>query len=80
MYKLRPYINPKMLKNIYCSLIYSHMIYAIQVWGSAGKTEIHKILVLQKRASRLISNKDKRPVNPGPLAATNPMFNSFLSS
>ena len=63
-----------MLKNIYYSLIYSHMIYAIQVWGSAGKTEIHKILVLQKRAIRLISNKDKRPVNPGPLAATNPMF------
>ena len=76
MYKLRPYINPTMLKNIYYSLIYSHMIYAIQVWGSAGKTEIHKILVLQKRAIRLISNKDKRPVNPGPLAATNPMFNS----
>ena len=50
------------------------MIYVIQVWGSAGKTEIHNILVLQKRAIRLISNKDKRPVNPGPLAATNPMF------
>ena len=74
MSKLRPYINPTMLKNIYYSLIYSHMIYAIQVWGSAGKTEIHKIVVLQKRAIRLISNKDKRPVNPGPLAATNPMF------
>ena len=71
MYKLGPYINPTMLKNIYHSLIYSH---AIQVWGSAGKTEIHKILVLQKCAIRLISNKDKRPVNPGPLAATNPMF------
>ena len=69
LYKLRPYINPRMLKNIYYSLIYSHMIYAIQVWGSAGKTEIHKILVLQKHAIRLISNKDKRP-----LAATNPMF------
>ena len=54
MYKLRPYINPTMLKNIYYSLIYSHMIYAIQVWGSAGKTEIHKILVLQKRAIKLI--------------------------
>ena len=73
MYKLQPYINPTMLKNIYYSLIYSHMIYAIQVWGSGGKTEIHKILVLQKHAIGLISNKDKRPVNPGPLAATNPI-------
>ena len=62
-----------MLRNVYYSLIYSHII-AVQVWGSVGKTELDKILVLQKRAIRLISNKAKRPVNPGPLASTNPMF------
>ena len=71
------------MKNIY-SIIYSHIVYAIQVWGSAGKIETDKILVLQKctiglfqtriRTIRLISNKDKRPVMPGPLASTNPMF------
>ena len=33
-----------------------------------------KILVFQKRTIRLISNKDKRPVMPDPLASTNPMF------
>ena len=40
------------------------------MWGSAGKIETAKILVLQKR-TRLISNKDKRP---GPLVSTNPML------
>ena len=35
--------------------------------GSAGKSEIDKILIL-------ISNKAKRPLIPGPLASTNPMF------
>ena len=58
MYKLRPFLNSTM-KNIYYSIIYSHIVYAFQVWGSAGKIETDKILVLQKRTIRLISNKDK---------------------
>ena len=57
MYKLSPFLKSTMLINVYYSLIYSHIIYAIQVWSSAGKTEIDKILVLQKRVIRLISNK-----------------------
>ena len=63
-----------MLRNVYYSLTYSHIVYGIQVRGSAGKTEIDKILVLQKHAIRLISNKATRPVTPGPLASTNPVF------
>ena len=39
-----------------------------------GIIETDKILVLQKRTIRLILNKDKRSVKPGPLASTNPMF------
>ena len=74
MYKLSRFLNPIMLKNIYYSLIYSHIVYAVEVWGSAGKSEIDKILILQKRAIRLISNKAKRTIIPGPLASTNPMF------
>ena len=77
MYKLRPFLNSTMMKNIYYSIIYSHIVYARQVWGSAGKIETDKILVLQKRTIRLISNKDKRLVMPGPLASTNPMFLSL---
>ena len=68
MYKLRPFLNSTMMKNIYYSIIYSHIVYAIQVWGSAWKIETDKILVLQKRTIRFISNKDKTPVMPGPLA------------
>ena len=73
MYKLSLFLNPIMLKNIYYSLVYSHIVYAIHVWGSAGKSELDKIFILQKRAIRLISNKAKRPSIPGPLVSTNPM-------
>ena len=46
MCKLRQFMNTNMLKNIYYSLLYSHMVYAIQVWGSACISEINRILVL----------------------------------
>ena len=46
MYKLRLFLPLKVLKDVYYSLIYSHIIYAIEVWGSAFKTELNKILIL----------------------------------
>ena len=52
MYKLLPL---KIMKNVYYSLIYSHLVYGIEVWGSACKTELNKLLVLQKRAMRLMT-------------------------
>ena len=35
MYYLRPFGNGAILKNLYYTLIYSHFVYAIQVWSSA---------------------------------------------
>ena len=74
MYKLREFMDTKMLSNIYYSLIYSHIVYAIQVWGSACDTEINKLLLLQKKAVRMMTNNDKYPLVPGPLAPSNPIF------
>ena len=49
MYKWRPFLPLNVMKNVYYSLIYSHIVYAIEVWGSAFKTELNKIFVLHKR-------------------------------
>ena len=36
MYKIRPFVSLKIMKTLYYSLIYPHLIYAIiEVWGSA---------------------------------------------
>ena len=69
MYKLRPFLPLKVMKNVYYSLIYSHIIYAIEVWGSTFKTELNKILILQKRALRLMA--------PGPLYPSDPIFSKL---
>ena len=72
--KLRPFLNINNLKNIYYSLFYSHLLYSIQVWGSACFSEINKILVLQKRVLRIITYNDTLPSVPGPLYPTDSLF------
>ena len=47
--KLRPYLTPQMLKNIYYCLVYSHLSYGINVWGSAAISALEKLVVLQKK-------------------------------
>ena len=54
--------------------VYSHIVYAIEVWGSAVITELDKILILQKRAIRLMIYNDVFPLNPGPLSPSDPIF------
>ena len=74
MYKLRPLIPLKVVKNVYYSLIYSHIIFAIEAWGSACKTELDKIFILQKRAMRLITYNDKYPTVYGSLISSDLIF------
>ena len=74
MHKLRPFLSLKVMKNVYYSLIYSHIIYAIEAWGSICKTELDKILILQKRAMRLMTYNDTYPTVFGPLISSDPIF------
>ena len=74
MYKLRPFLPLKVMKNVYYSLIYSHIIYAIEAWGSPCKTELDKIFILQKWAMRLMTYNDKYPTFYGSLISSDPIF------
>ena len=51
---LRHFVLTETLLMIYRSLIMSYLSYGICVWGRAAKLYISKLLVLQKRALRLI--------------------------
>ena len=73
MFKIRPFVNTAILKNLYYALIYSHLVYAIQIWGSACDTHLMRLMVLQKRALRLMVYEDFNDI-PGPLAASAPIF------
>ena len=74
LYKLRPFVNLKIMKDIYYALFYSHLVYGIHVWGSAWDSSLNIIQVLQKRVVRLMTYNDTLPVFPGPLPAPSPLF------
>ena len=44
--RLRSYLDPKFLKNIYYCIVYSHLSYGVEAWGSACSTDLEKILIL----------------------------------
>ena len=52
--KLRHYLTLLQMKQIYYSLIYPYISYAILAWGSAYKTHIDKIQAKQNHSARLI--------------------------
>ena len=56
LYKMRSLNTPKnVLLSLYYSLFHSHMSYGICLYGSADDQYLSKIVLIQKRAIRLIS-------------------------
>ena len=75
--KLKPILKDNLLKNIYYSLVYSHLSYGIEAWGSAAKTNLNKINVLQNKAVRIMSGVQYFQVYgqvPGPLPSSEPLY------
>ena len=58
--KLRHYVPRKILFNVYKSLILPYLTYGLPAWGQAGTKYLNKILILQKRALRLLFFADVR--------------------
>ena len=44
------------LRNLYFTLIQSHLEYGITVWGNAHNKYLNKLIVLQKKAIRIVNN------------------------
>lgn len=53
--KIRHYASQKILINLYYSLIYPFLTYGIITWGNTYPTTLKLLLLLQKKALRLIS-------------------------
>ena len=58
--KLRHFVPHHVLLTLYRSLILPYISYGICAWGHAAETHLHKLLVLQKRALRLMFFADPR--------------------
>ena len=68
--KARKVLHSKSMKCLFYSFIYPYMIYCNQVWGSACKTNIEPLLILQKRVMRII-------LGVHPRSPSEPLFITF---
>ena len=78
--KLRSYLDPKLLKNIYHSIVVSHLSYGVEAWGSANATDLEKILILQKKAVRILTGNRYFQIygeDAAPLARSEPLFKTL---
>lgn len=53
--KVKHFMNRTHLLTLYYSLVYPYLDYGITLWGSTCQTYLNKIIVMQKRAVRIIS-------------------------
>ena len=50
------FLSQNALKSLYYALIHSHLLYGIQIWGGAANKYVNEIVLLQKKAIRIICN------------------------
>ena len=55
--KLSGILPYDVLKKIYLSLIYPHLVYGVECWGASGRTAINKLITAQNRCIKLISRQ-----------------------
>ena len=53
--RLRHFVPQAELLNIYRSLIQPYLSYGVAVWGQSARSSLENVLILQKRALRLIT-------------------------
>ena len=70
LYRVRHNSSLQVLKQIYFSLFYPYLTYAILLWGNASVTDLNPIKIVQKRAVRTILNKSWN-------AHTQPLFHQL---
>ena len=55
LFKLRDFVSTDILIQVYCSLIYLFLIYAVLVWGHIYKRNLHPLVILQKKAMKIMT-------------------------
>ena len=58
IYRLGAYLDRKSLINMYYAFIQPYFHYCNEVWGNAYPTHLNRLVVLQKRAVRILSNSE----------------------
>ena len=58
--KSKHILDYKSLRILYCSMVLPYLNYCSEVWGNTYKSSLHSLILLQKRAIRIINNAGYR--------------------
>ena len=75
--KLRGSMEQKLLIDIYYCLVFSHLSYGVEAWGSACGTALSRLGVLQNKAVRILTGRQYFQIYgepPGPLPSASPLY------
>ena len=67
LYRCSKLIDENALRTLYCSLFLAYLNYCCEVWGTTYKSNLRCLVILQKKAIRIISKVDR-------FANTTPFF------
>ena len=56
--KLRHYVNPTLLRTIYCTIFEAHLRYGCQLWEQAQTQVLQNIAKIQNKALRILNFKN----------------------
>ena len=59
-YKLRQDVPPDCLKLMYNALVFTHLLYGVEVYANTCRTHLNKIIVLNNKIIRIMLKKDIR--------------------
>ena len=62
LYKIRHFLSKNLLKMLYNALIKSKLSYAITLWASAYKSDLHKLIVLNNCTVRFITFANRHTI------------------
>ena len=62
MRRLKSFVSPKVLTNVYNALINSHLNYCVSAWGASGVSFINKVKSAQRRAVKLFENRNESKI------------------
>ena len=59
-YNIRNFINASIARNIYFTTIYSRIQYGIEIYGSASKTLLNKLQIMQNKLMKILLRYNRR--------------------
>ena len=54
--KLKYYLPPTIIKQLYFSLVYPHILYGIEVWGKSSKTQLGRLMRIMDKCFKIINH------------------------